>query len=155
MPPVPVESAVPTPAAPEPQRLDVGEVRTLPEIEESLQVERRSVDQGGLRITKQVRSRVEVVDEPLTHQRVEIERRPIGQVLPEGPEPVARQEGLTWVVPVIEEVVVTTRQRVLVEEVRITTVQGTHHDPRHVTLRREEISIERLAPELPAARKTP
>ena len=128
--------------------------RILPLIEEKLQVGRRAVDLCGYRISKQVHSRVEVIDELLSDQRVQIERRPIGRLLPAGEMPVARHEGSTWVIPVVEEVLVTLRQLVLVEEVRITTVLGSHRDPQHLTLHREEVSIERLGPEQPAARNT-
>ncbi len=58
-----------------------------------------------------------------------------------------RQEGDTLIVPVIEEMLVTVKRLVLVEEVRITRVQGTHRKPQTFTLRKEHIEIERLAGE--------
>ena len=120
---------------------------TLPVIEERLEVSRVAVDRGGVRITKRVEAREVQVDELLRHDRDQIERRPIGRRLAEGELPEARYEGETLVIPVLEEVLVVEKRLVLVEEVRITRVQGTHRSPQTVTLRREEISMERLAAE--------
>ena len=123
----------------------------LPVIEEKLQVRKRLVEEGGVRISKQVESREVVVDEVLRNERVEVERRPIGLRLEGDDIPKPRHEGDTWIVPVIEEVLVTEKRLVLVEEVRITRSQGTHHAPQRVTLRKEKVLVERLEPEsLPA-----
>ena len=48
-------------------------------------------------------SRVEVIYELLSDQRVQIERRPIGRLLPTEDMNVARREGPIWVIPVVEE----------------------------------------------------
>ena len=123
----------------------VSDERTaLPQLEESLEVGRREVDLGGYRITKRVDSREEVVDELLHGQRAEIERRPIGRQLEPSEVPKPRYEGDTFVVPVVEEVMVAVKRLVLVEEVRIRRVHTTHRLPQRVTLRKEEIAIERL-----------
>ena len=126
---------------------------TVPLIEETLQVDKVARDRGGYRITKRVETRQELVDPPLRHHQVEIERRPIGRRLEGTTLPEPRYEGDTYIVPVIEEVLVTEKQLVLVEEVRITRVRGTHHAPQHVTLRKEDISIERLDQENPSTVK--
>lgn len=127
----------------------------LPQIEESLAVERREVDLGGYRITKRVDSRDEVVDELLHGQHAEIERRPIGRQLAPTEVPKPRYEGDTFVVPVVEEVIVAEKRLVLVEEVRIRRVHTTHRQPQHVTLRKEEISIERIEAVPPRPDPTP
>lgn len=103
---------------------------------------------GGWRLTKQVTSREQVVDEPLRHQRVEVERRAVvGMPLAIGEWPAPHQEGDPWTLSVIEEVVVTEKRWRLVEEVRVTRVDGTHRQPQTVTLRREDITIEPLPPD--------
>ena len=61
--------------------------------------------------------------------------------------PEARYEGNTLVISVVEEVLVTEKRLVLVEEVRITGTHGTHRAPQQVSLRKETVSVERLAPE--------
>jgi uncharacterized protein (TIGR02271 family) len=129
----------------------VGRSQTIPVIEETLQVEKVARDRGGYRITKRVQTHEELVDEPLRHHEVTIERRTLGLNLKGRALPKPRYEGETYIVPVIKEVLVTKKQWVLVEEVRITAISGTHHDPQHVTLRREDVSIERLDADEPSS----
>lgn len=119
----------------------------LPLIEESLSVERVAVDRGGYRISKRVESRDEIVDEPLRRDEVRIERRKVGRTLAEGEIPDARYEGDTLVLPIVEEVVVLQKRLVLSEEVRVTRLSGTRRAPQSVTLRKEQVSIERLGPQ--------
>lgn len=123
----------------------------LPVIEESLQVTKVEVDKGGYRIAKRVETREQLVDELLRDERVEIERRPMGLPLAGMDAPEMRYEGDTLIVPVVEEVLVTEKRLVLVEEVRITRVHGTHRKPQTVTLRKEEIVVDRLAAREPSS----
>ena len=51
------------------------------------------------------------------------------------------------IVPVVKEIVVTQKRLVLVEEIRIVRVDGTHRDPQSVTVREEHVEIERLGAE--------
>ena len=97
-----------------------------------------------MRVRKVVREEAEVVDEPLTRVRAEIERKPVNDWVETLP-PV-RTEGETVIVPVVEEVLVVTRRLRLVEEVRISQREETFRSPQRVTLRREEAVIERLGP---------
>ena len=122
---------------------------TLPVIEESLHVEKRTVVGGGYRLRKRVDTEVATVDELLRNYKVEIERIPINAPLGSDDIPEPRYEGDTLVIPVIEEVIVTEKRLVLTEEVRITRVHGTHRKPQQVELRREHIDIEKLAPPAP------
>lgn len=121
--------------------------RTLPEIEERLQVDKVAVDRGGYRISKQVETREEIVDEELLRDEVSIERRPIGTTLPAGSTPAPRYEGDTLVIPVLVETVVVEKRLLLVEEVRITRTPIRERTRQPVTLRAERIAIERLDPD--------
>ena len=78
-------------------------LRNFSLIDGKLQVKRCAVNLGGDRICKQVHRRVEAVDVLLPDQRVQIERGPIGWLLPTGDMYVARREGPIWVIPVVEE----------------------------------------------------
>ena len=118
---------------------------TVPVVEETAEVRKVDVDQGGWRVVKRVSTETQVVDEELQSENVEIERRPIGQPVVIAPQ--TRYEGDTLVVPVLEEVLVTEKRLVLVEEIRITRVSRTHRQPQTVTLRKDQIEIERLEPE--------
>ncbi len=128
------------------------DMRNLPVIDEALHVDKVNLDRGGYRITKHVETREEVVDEMLRNQRVEIERRQIGKQLETGQVPEPRYEGETLVIPVVEEVLVTEKRLLLVEEVRVTRIQGTHRDPQRVILRKEDIEIARVAADPSSAR---
>lgn len=120
---------------------------TLPVIEEMARVQVVEVDQGGWRISKKVSVTEQQVDEELKDFSVQIERRPMGIRLEGNEVPEARYEGNTLVISVVEEVLVTEKRLVLVEEVRITGTHGTHRAPQQVSLRKETVSVERLAPE--------
>ena len=128
-------------------------VRRIPIIEESLQVSKEVVDRGGYRINKRLETREELVDELLKTEHVEIERRKINTAIADGAVPQMRQEGDTLIVPVIEEMLITVKRLVLVEEVRITRTQGIQRKPQTYTLRKEHIEVERLAAEEPSAVK--
>ncbi len=117
---------------------------TVPVIEEAVRIDKRVVDKGGYRITKRVATRQETVDELLSDHHVTVERRPIGLTLQGTDLPEQRYEGEVLIIPVVEEILFTEKRLVLVEEVRITRIHGTHRKPQQVTLREEEVSIERL-----------
>jgi uncharacterized protein (TIGR02271 family) len=114
--------------------------------EERLDVSKRLVESGrALRLRKLVHEEVVTVDEPLTTEVTEVERVAVGRPLD---EPVAvRYEGDVMIVPVVEERLVTRKQLVLVEEIRVTTRRLPRSAPSQATLRREEIIVERLDPD--------
>ena len=119
-----------------------GAAAVVPVIAEELHVGRRSVETGRVRVTKLVREQQEVVDQPTVTEQVTVERVPINRVVEQAPAP--RQEGDTLILPVLEEVVVVERRLVLKEEVRITRRSTESHNPQTVTLRSEDVKIERI-----------
>jgi uncharacterized protein (TIGR02271 family) len=120
-----------------------GESETLvvPVVEESLSVRKRAVPTGVVRVHKTVREREEVVDEPLMRERVDVERVAVNRVVEAAPE--VRREGDVLIIPVLEEVLVVEKRLMLKEEIRLTMQKGEFREPQTVTLRSEEISIER------------
>jgi uncharacterized protein (TIGR02271 family) len=114
----------------------------LPVMEETLTVDTCPVETGRVRIRKVVRGQEELVDPPLLREDMSIERVPVNRVV-EGPVPV-RYEGDTMIVSVLEEVLVVDTRLLLREEVHITTRRTETHTPQRVTLRREEVTIERV-----------
>ncbi|WP_438022500.1 DUF2382 domain-containing protein [Sorangium sp. So ce233] len=117
----------------------------VPVVAQELEVKKRTVESGRVRITKEVRERVEEVEEPLARERVFVERVAIDQVVTE--PPATRQEGDTLIVPVVEEVLVVEKRLVLKEELRITRVRSVEMSPpEHVTLRSEGVRVERVPP---------
>lgn len=119
-----------------------GETIVIPVIEEELAVGKRPVELGRVRVSKVVHADEEVVDVPLIEDRIEIERVPMHRLIS---EPLsARVEGNTTIVPVMKEVFVVQKQLMLVEEVHVHTRRVEAHRPQSVTLRREEVHVERL-----------
>jgi len=118
---------------------------TFPVMEEELQLTTRTVDTGrGVRIHKTVSAREQVLDQPLLREQLVVEHVPVGRVVPESDPPQTHYEGDTLVVPVLEEVLVVQKQLLLKEEVRITRKQ--HHEvvPQSVSLRAEQVEVERF-----------
>ncbi|HZC01649.1 MAG TPA: DUF2382 domain-containing protein [Gammaproteobacteria bacterium] len=79
---------------------------------------------------------------PVMEEEVEVERVAINRIV-DRPLPV-RHEGDTIIVPLLEEVLVVEKRLVLKEELRITKRQHKTRKPQRVTLRREEVRVERL-----------
>lgn len=120
----------------------------IPVVEESLTVDRRTVDKGGYRIVKTVSVREEWVDEPLTSQTQHVERRPIGRLLPTLDAPAPRQEGDTLIVSIVEEVLVTEKRLMLKEELHIRQVNTVVRNPVKYSLRSEDVVVTPLDADL-------
>lgn len=116
----------------------------IPVIAEGLVVEKVEHDTGGVRATKSVRERVQVVDEPLAREEVTVERKAVNQVLTTPAQP--RQEGDTLIIPVMEEILVVERRLLLKEEIHIHKRRKEVHDPRRFVVRSEEVTLEQLGP---------
>ena len=114
----------------------------LPVLAEVLDVQTRRVETGRVRIHKTVQAREVLVDEPLLREEVILERVPVNRVV-EGPIPV-RYEGDTMFISLLEEVLVVETRLLLKEEVHMTTRRTETHTPARVTLRHEDVTIERV-----------
>ena len=114
----------------------------IPLLEESLQVSKKTVDTGrGVRLHKQMHERPEQLELSLAYDEVNVERIVIDRMVT-GAVPVARYEGATLVVPVLEEVLQVQRQWRLKEELRITRRQRHRTSVHHETLRFESLEVE-------------
>ena len=111
-------------------------------IVEELEVQKRIVETGKVRITKIVHERETIVDEPFLRDEVEVERVLIDRVV-DAPVPV-RYEDDTMIVPIMEEVLVIEKRLVLKEELYIRKRRVETHRPQQVRLRSEEARVERL-----------
>lgn len=117
------------------------EQQVLPLHQEELAVARRRVDQAVVRVATTTQTREVIVDEQLTHEHVEVERIPIGQVIETMP-PV-REEGDVTIIPVVEEIVVIERRLVLKEEVHLRRVRVTEQYLQTVTVREQDAVVTR------------
>jgi uncharacterized protein (TIGR02271 family) len=118
------------------------EPMVVPVLVEELDVQKRPVETGKVRITKVVHERETTVDEPLWHDDVAITRVPIQRVV-EGPVPV-REENDTTIISVVEEVLVVEKRWMLREEIHIRKQRIETHQPQRITLRSEEVQVERV-----------
>ncbi len=113
-------------------------------IAETLEVGKRVVVTGAIRLRKYVHEEQVVVDEPLATEAVNVERIAMNREV-EGPVAI-RYEGDVMIVPVVEERLVTRKQLILVEEIRVTRRTDERRSPQTIALRREEIIAERMDP---------
>ena len=122
---------------------------TLPLYAAALVVARRKMHRT-VRVATVTHEHEQLVDEALTHERVEVERVPIGRTV-EAVPPI-REEGDTTIFPLVEEVVVVERRLVLKEEIHIRRLRSTDRHQEVVTLRTQDAVITRTAAGQPVGR---
>ena len=113
----------------------------IPVIEERLRVGVRKEETARIRAVKTVHEEDLIVSGPVYSEDVHVERVPLNQYVDKAPQ--VRHEGETMIIPVVKEEVIVQTRLVLVEEVRITKRQGEVTVEKPVTLRKEEVIIER------------
>lgn len=124
------------------RRSHTQDTMVVPVLAEELDVQKRQIETGRVRIKMVVHERQETVDQPLMQDEIEVKRVPINRVA-DGPTPV-RYENDVMIVPVLEEVLVVEKRLMLKEELHISKRRVEVHKPQQVTLRREEAIIERI-----------
>lgn len=145
--------AEPSPGAAQPANQTPGDNQLLiPVIQEEIRVDKRVVESGKVRISKRISEHEELVDVPLMHEEVSIERVQLNLFV-EAMPPV-RQEGDTMVIPVVREEIVIQKRLLLVEELRVRKQLIEEHKPQPITLRREEVEIIRTAGRKNSGRKS-
>jgi uncharacterized protein (TIGR02271 family) len=118
--------------------------QTIPLVREELDVSKRIVETGLVRIRKIVREHEEVIEQPLLREEVEITRLSIDRVIE---HPVAaRYEGEVLIVPVQEERLLIQKQWILKEELHISKRLVEAASRQRVVLRSEEAIVEREHP---------
>jgi uncharacterized protein (TIGR02271 family) len=125
------------------------ESMVVPVVEEEALVAKRTVQTGGVRVTKLVHERQEQVDTTTVNEEVEVHREAVGQFVDQ-PEP-ARSEGDHTVIPIYEEVVVVEKRLRLKERWVITKRRVETPGSEVLPLRREEAVVERLDPKAGSA----
>ena len=112
---------------------------------EEVSVSRREIKKANVQIALVTGTREQLIDEELTHVRVEIERVPIGRTVEVAP-PIRHEEDIT-IIPVVEEVVVVERRLVLKEEIRVWRVSTKERHQETVVLRQQEAAVTRERPD--------
>lgn len=113
---------------------------SIPLVEERVEVDTRVVELGYVQVRKRVDEFMDEQVVPLRFQEVEVERVAVDRVIPEVIEPYL--DGDVYVVPVIEEEVIVTRQLRLKEELRIRRQVGQQQETIRTPFRRERVSVD-------------
>jgi stress response protein YsnF len=117
----------------------------LPLVEETATVHKRAVVTGKVRVRTVTGTVEDLARANLQSDSVEVTRVPVDQVVDTAPE--IRTEGDVTIVPVLEEVLVVTKQLVLKEELHIRRRVETEAVEVPVTLRKQRAVVEREAPD--------
>lgn len=119
------------------------ETLVVPVVQEELSIAKRVVDTGkGMRIVKKVHEHDEKIILPLVQESLSVEHVDIGRLVSADDLPIARQEGDTYIVPVLEEVLVVEKKIYLKKEVRITRTKKEVPKAEKIRVRREEVLVE-------------
>ena len=117
----------------------------LPLAEETAKVEKREIVTGKVRVRTITETLEELTKANLQSESVEVTRVPIDKVVDTAPE--IRTEGNLTIVPVLEEVLVVTKQLVLKEELHIRRRVEAEAVELPVTRRKQRAIVERVAPD--------
>jgi uncharacterized protein (TIGR02271 family) len=114
-------------------------------LEEQLSVVRQRIDGDTIRVSTVTSTTEEHVAEEISHERIEVEHIAIGRHVDTAP-PV-REEGEVTIIPVVEEILIIEKRLFLKEEVHIRRVRvpATHRET--ITLRKQDVVVERTKPE--------
>ena len=128
--------------------LAVGDVVTVPVIEETASVGTRAVETGRVRVRTATETVEEVLRESLRSETVAVTRVPVGRTLAAGEAPpgIRTEDGVT-IIPVLEEILVVEKRLVLREEVHLRRTASADEVEVPVTLRRQRAVVERVSPE--------
>ncbi|QYF96159.1 YsnF/AvaK domain-containing protein [Massilia sp. PAMC28688] len=117
----------------------------MPVMREDVQVGTRQVDTGrGVRIHKTVSEQPHHIDQTLLREAVNVRRIPVDKIVSLTEAPVARQEGDTLIVPILEEILVVEKRLRIKEEIHITRTAQQEPYAETVMLRSEHVSVERF-----------
>lgn len=117
------------------------EFETIPLVEEDLLISKRETETGRVRVRTEVQWQTAHARADLFHDRVEVDRVPVGREV--DAVPPVREEGDTVVIPVVEEVLVVEKRLVLKEEVRLKRVRTVEQVDEPVRLRSMHAVVER------------
>lgn len=121
--------------------LKAGESASIPVIEEQLKIDKELVETGRVRISKKVHEEQKTVDLTTVQDEVDVQRVPVNEYVDRAP--AVRHEGDKMIIPVLREVEVVEKRLVLVEELHVTRRQVTTEEQQEITLRKEEVRIDR------------
>jgi len=140
--PLPAEGFARASANAQVSDLAAGQELRVPVIREEAVIRKQQVERGGVRVQTTINEHEEVVEVPLVHDEVGVERIPVGRVVDTVPE--TRTEGDTLIIPVLEETLFVEKRLVLKEEIRVTRRFAETVEPTRVVLREQQVNIGRI-----------
>ncbi|EMR03564.1 YsnF/AvaK domain-containing protein [Cesiribacter andamanensis] len=117
------------------------EEKTIPVVEERPSVRKELQQTGSIRFRKRVHEEDITVEDSTSQEEVSLQRVAVTPRYVDDNPPAPRQEGTTIIIPVFEEVI--EKQLILVEEVRITRHKKHAHSSHPLTLKKEEVRLNR------------
>lgn len=114
----------------------------VPVIEESLHIEKETIEKSKVKIRKEVVEEIVDMNIPLEEEHIHIERIPKNEYVDDIPSAI-RQEGDSTVISVLKEVV--EKRTILVEEVWVKKDIAQSEASVHENIRKENLNIEREA----------
>lgn len=124
------------------QNTPAGKQQVIPVVEEFATVHQEMVDTGKVSIRKTVTEEQALVNLPITNEFYDIERVAVHEVR-DSPPPSMRYEGDTMIIPVTKEITVIQKRYEVVEELRITRKLTETPVMQEITLRKEQVHVER------------
>jgi uncharacterized protein (TIGR02271 family) len=120
---------------------ELGESVVVPVAEERLRIDKRLVTTGVVTVEKRVRTEPVHLEEVLSHEELDVQRVAVDKFVDEAPQPYA--DGDTWVLPIVEEVLVVERRLRVREELRITRRVASRTEVQDLERRIEEVEVHR------------
>jgi len=114
----------------------------VPVVAEEVQVGKRRVVTGRIVVRKTVHVDEQIVAEKTYREEADVTRVPVGRLV-DAAVPT-RHEGDLTIIPLYEEVIVVEKRLRLREELHIRTRRVEETKPERVTVRREEVEVERI-----------
>lgn len=132
----------------DPHRDDPEAETVIPLVEETVQIEKRLVETGRVRVSTLTEATDRLLRETLRTDTVGVTRVSVGRTLAEGePLPAVRTEAGVTIIPVLEEILVVEKRLVLLEEVHIRQQTSGEDVEVPITLRRQHAVVERIGPD--------
>jgi stress response protein YsnF len=120
-------------------------ITAVPVHREELRVDVRTVDTGrGVRVKTSVAEHEHRIEETLMHDEIDVRHVPVDKIVALSEAPASRYEGDTYIVPILEEVLVVEKRLRIKEEIHITRRQRPQRYSETVPLKSETVSVERF-----------
>jgi len=118
------------------------EKKVIPVVEERVEVGKKVIEKAKVHVSKTVNHNIESYDIPLSSEEIVVKRVPKNELVDKVPEGI-RYEGDIMIIPVLKEVAVIEKRIMLVEEIHVAKYKYDKVETREVTVRKEEVHVER------------